>query len=76
MDVATPMFTGFVSGFGNTVGSTASLLSPLLVDHILRKHNSWPAVFGLVLAFNTIACVLFTTSSTASPVDVERSYAD
>lgn len=76
MDVATPMFTGFVSGFGNTVGSTASLLSPLLVDLILRKHNSWPAVFGLVLAFNTIACALFTTSSTASPVDVERSYAD
>lgn len=70
MDVASPAATGFVSGFGNTVGSTASLLSPLAVDLVLRTTGSWAACFALVAAANVAAAALFAAKSTASPVDV------
>ena len=75
MDVAT-WSAGFVSGVGNTVASIASLASPLVVDEVLRKSGSWPAVFAIVAAVNLAAAALFAAAASATPVDVADARAD
>jgi len=74
----TEEYVGIVAGYGNTLGTIASVLQPKLLGWVLEASGatasttaaaSWTAVFGVVACLNLLAAAYYRVSSTVTPIE-------
>lgn len=71
MDV-TKTHSGVVSGIGNTIASFASSIGPVAVAQMRASTGSWAPAFGSVAVLNVLAMIVFSTLSSATPIEEEE----
>lgn len=71
MDV-TKTHSGVVSGMGNTIASLASSIGPVAVAQMRASTGSWAPAFGSVAVLNVLAMFVFSTLSSATPIEAEE----
>jgi sugar phosphate permease len=71
MDVTTSR-GGLVSGIGNTIGSVGSTVGPLVVARLRDTTGGWTAAFQSVALLNVASAVLFSTMSSAVPIEADE----
>merc|ERR1712232_1043727 len=63
---------GVVSGIGNTIGSVASGVGPLLVANWKGFSGSWDGPLHSVALLNCIAAVIYCSCSSTTPIEAEE----
>eukprot|EP01059_Diplonema_ambulator_P005444 TRINITY_DN15175_c0_g1_i1.p1 TRINITY_DN15175_c0_g1~~TRINITY_DN15175_c0_g1_i1.p1 ORF type:complete len:425 (+),score=124.30 TRINITY_DN15175_c0_g1_i1:43-1317(+) len=67
----TVKYTGVISGVGNTLGTCASYVGPLVVGHILATTGSWNLIFISIFSVGVVTCTFFAIFSSDRPVEGE-----
>lgn len=70
LDAVSSARASLVSGVGNTFGTIASFVGPLVLGALLRRSGNWGYVFLSVAVVKIAVAAAFCTQSTATPVDV------
>ena len=65
----TRSYVGIVSGYGNTLGTCASWLGPMLVAQILSRTGSWHIVLGTVASSNLLAALNYAAHATVDSLE-------
>ena len=66
----TEAYVGIVAGYGNTLGTMASIIGPKITAATLLKTNSnWYIVLGTVCAVNMVAALNFVRNAVVTPIE-------
>ena len=66
----TETYVGIVAGYGNTLGTVASIIGPKLTAATLdRTGQNWYIVIGTVCAVNAIASLNYARFAVVTPIE-------
>lgn len=65
----TEQYVGVVSGIGNTLGTGASYVGPIVTSQLLQHYGGWPVVLASIAVVNLLASYNFIQRCQVVPIE-------